>query len=180
MEDKSATSTVTLRLPGEGEVFEDFQVEKTVAMESEVIKKFMQDTGEQVLIFTISWIPCKTLESRFPYIKRGKILEKVLEYCEYHANAKSNSISEENVKIWDMDFAKNVVAADENQAITYHIIRAADFLDIKGLFDLLCKAVGNVLKDKCIEEMRRIFGKENDFSKEEEIAVREEISWALD
>ncbi|XP_057823114.2 SKP1-like protein 1 [Cryptomeria japonica] len=159
MEDKSATSTVTLSLPGEGEVFEDFQVEKTVAMESEVIKKFMQDAGDQVLIFTVSWIPCKTLESRFPYIKRGKILEKVIDYCEYHANAKSNSISEENVKIWDMDFAKNVVAADENQAIAYHIIRAADFLDIKGLFDLLCKAVGNVLKTKVLKRCVVFSGK---------------------
>jgi hypothetical protein len=40
-------------------------------------------------------------------------------------------------------------------------------LDIKGLLDVTCKAVANMIKGKTPEEIRRTFNIKNDFSPQE-------------
>lgn len=50
-------------------------------------------------------------------------------------------------------------------------IKAANFLDIKGLLDVTCKTVANMIKGKSPEEIRRTFNIKNDFTPEEEEQV---------
>ncbi|XP_037437872.1 SKP1-like protein 1 isoform X1 [Triticum dicoccoides] len=127
----------------------------------------------------------------------AKILSMVIEYCNKHAadaaaddtnkhvadpadadedddNNNNDSAGEkEDLKSFDA----SLVAVD--QAMLFDIILAANFLSIKGLLDLACQKVADDIKDKSVEEVREIFKIENDFTKEEEEAVRKENAWAF-
>lgn len=50
-------------------------------------------------------------------------------------------------------------------------LQAANYLDIKGLLDVTCKTVANMIKGKTPEEIRKTFNIKNDFTEEEEAQV---------
>ena len=45
--------------------------------------------------------------------------------------------------------------------------------------DVLCQSVANMIMGKSSQQIRELFGIENDWSPEEEEKVREEIKWIL-
>lgn len=51
------------------------------------------------------------------------------------------------------------------------LLQAANYLDIKGLLDVTCKTVANMIKGKTPEEIRKTFNIKNDFTEEEEAQV---------
>lgn len=55
--------------------------------------------------------------------------------------------------------------------ITVFVFKAANYLDIKGLLDVTCKTVANMIKGKTPEEIRKTFNIKNDFTEEEEAQV---------
>lgn len=57
------------------------------------------------------------------------------------------------------------------------MILAANYLDTKGLLDVTCKTVANMIKGKTAEEIRRTFNIKNDFTQAEEDLVRKENEW---
>ncbi|XP_074557246.1 SKP1-like protein 1B [Curcuma longa] len=157
---------ITLR-SSDGEVFE---VEEAVAMESQTIKHMIEDDCAD------NGIPLPNVSSR--------ILAKVVEYCKKHVDAaasKSSSedaagsgISDEDLKSWDAEFVK------VDQATLFDLILAANYLNIKGLLDLTCQTVADMIKGKTPEEIRKTFNIKNDFSPEEEEEVRRENQWAFE
>ena len=50
-------------------------------------------------------------------------------------------------------------------------VQAANYLDIKGLLDVTCKSVANMIKGKSPEEIRKTFNIKNDFTPAEEEQV---------
>jgi len=52
-------------------------------------------------------------------------------------------------------------------------VQAANYLDIKGLLDVTCKTVANMIKGKTPEEIRKTFNIKNDFTPAEEEQVGE-------
>ena len=60
----------------------------------------------------------------------------------------------------------------------YELILAANYLDIRGLLDVACKTVANMIKGKSPEEIRKTFNIENDFTAEEEEQLRKENEWS--
>lgn len=50
-------------------------------------------------------------------------------------------------------------------------------MDIKGLLDVTCKTVAEMIKGKTPEEIRRTFNIKNDFTPNEEEQVRKENDW---
>ena len=55
---------------------------------------------------------------------------------------------------------------------------AANYLDIKPLLELSCAKVASQIKNKSVQEIRKYFNIENDFTPEEEAQIAEENRWA--
>ena len=142
-----------------------FEVEEDVAHESQTIKNMIEDMGSE------ETIPLPNVS--------GKILAKVIEYANYHVEARKlindkPAKSPEDTKAWDAEFLK------VDQATLFDLILAANYLNIKALLDLTCKAVAEMIKGKTPEEIRKTFNIKNDFTPEEEEEVRRENHWAFD
>ena len=110
------------------------------------------------------------------------VLEKVLEWCEYHRNdpqATNEDDSDSRKKTTDIDdWDQKFMQVD--QEMLFEIILAANYLDIKALLDVGCKTVANMIKGKSPEEIRKTFNIQNDFTPEEEDQIRRENEWAED
>ena len=50
----------------------------------------------------------------------------------------------------------------------FELIKASNYLDIKPLLELACAKVASQIKNKSIEEIRKFYNIENDFTPEEE------------
>lgn len=106
------------------------------------------------------------------------ILKKVLQWANYHKDDPISSDEDENkekrtddISSWDADFLK------VDQGTLFELILAANYLDIKGLLDVTCKTVANMIKGKLPEEIRKTFNIKNDFTPAEEEQVRKENEW---
>ncbi|KAL5196408.1 hypothetical protein ABZP36_010038 [Zizania latifolia] len=150
---------------------QEFEVEEAVAMESQTIRHMIEDDCAD------NGIPLPNVNS--------KTLSKVIEYCNKHAHAASkpsddanasanNSTSGEDLKNWDADFVK------VDQATLFDLILAANYLNIKGLLDLTCRTVADMIKGKTPEEIRKTFNIKNDFTPEEEEEIHRENQWAFE
>ncbi|KAK9163612.1 hypothetical protein Syun_004514 [Stephania yunnanensis] len=142
---------------------EQFIVDEVVAIQSETIKNLIEDT-----VVDEDGIPLPVVHSR--------ILAQVTEYLKKHANYKpDNDAAKEELKNWDVNFLSKL----DNKTL-FDLILAANYLDIKGLLDLTCQAVADLMKEMSVEEVRKLFNIENDFTPEEEEALRKENQWAFD
>ncbi|XP_050234264.1 SKP1-like protein 1A [Mercurialis annua] len=158
----TTSKKVTLRA-SDGETFE---VEQAVASVSQTIKLLIEDGCADGVIP----VPNVT----------GKILSMVLEYAEKHKRTSAAATlygpcDDESIIIarWDAEFMK----LDRN--VLFTLMMAADYLNMKGLLDLTCKTVADMIKGKTPEQIRETFDIENDFNEEEEKEVRRENNWAL-
>ncbi|CAG7866023.1 unnamed protein product [Brassica rapa] len=148
---------------------ESFEVDEAVVLQSQHLSHVVEDcTGREHKIENVT----------------GKVLAKVVEYCENHvavvddggANSSSSSSSGDALKKWDDKFIKEM-----DMSTVYDLIMAADYLDIKGLFDLTCQGVADVIAAcKDHKEIRATFGLVNDYTAEEEAEVLKENQWAFD
>nr|GEW10136.1 SKP1-like protein 1B [Tanacetum cinerariifolium] len=68
----------------------------------------------------------------------------------------------------------------ESRGTLFDLIRAANYLNIKSLFDLTCQTVADMITGKTHEEFRKTFNIKNDFTPEEEEEVHGENAWAFE
>ncbi|GIL70464.1 hypothetical protein Vretimale_3616 [Volvox reticuliferus] len=143
-----------------------FEVDEEAAFQSQTVKNLVEDAGVE------DAIPLPNVS--------GRILAKVIEYSKYHVEAEKKGTddkpakTEDEIKRWDEEFVK------VDQATLFDLILAANYLNIKGLLDLTCQTVAQMIKGKTPEEIRKTFNIKNDFTPEEEEEVRRENQWAFD
>lgn len=136
---------------------ESFQIEEAVALQSETIAHMVEEEGADNII------PLANVTSQ--------VLTKVMEYCKKHDGGDSSS---EDLKKWDTEFLKI------DRAMLFDLVRAAWHLDIKSLCDITCQAAADMLATCTVDESRTLLGVENDFTPDEEEAVRKENQWAFE
>ncbi|EFP11407.1 hypothetical protein GCK72_000509 [Caenorhabditis remanei] len=153
---------------------ETFTVPRNVIRLSTTINTLLQDLGldEEDAVNTDP-IPVQNVTA--------PILKKVIAWCTYHYqdatptdDADNREKRTDDIASWDVEFLK------VDQGTLFELILAANYLDIKGLLDVTCKTVANMIKGKSPEEIRRTFNIKNDFTPEEEEQIRKENAWCED
>jgi S-phase kinase-associated protein 1 len=136
---------------------DEFEVEEAVAMESQTIRHMIEDD-------------CSDNGILLPNVN-SRILSMVIEYCSKHLQANAVKPADaaaadssstpptpaEDLKSWDAEFVK------VDQETQFDLILAANYLDIKGLLDLTCQTVADVIKICTPEEIIN-----TDYTSEEE------------
>ncbi|KAG6498315.1 SKP1-like protein 1 [Zingiber officinale] len=154
----------------------EFEVEEEVAFQSKIIKDIVADADDVIPLPSVS----------------SKVLIQVIEYFRKHAAVKSfplspsssaassssssissKPVSDPALRAWDNEFVKL------NNSSLFDIVIAANYLDIEELVDLVLETVADRIKGKQAQEIRQQFNIENDFTPEEEEALRRENSWAF-
>ncbi|XP_037086941.1 S-phase kinase-associated protein 1 [Pollicipes pollicipes] len=149
----------------DGEVFEiDVEVAKASVVIKTMLEDLGMDEGEEEIV-------------PLPNVNAA-ILRKVLQWAQHHKDDPPQPEDDENkqkrtddISSWDADFLK------VDQGTLFELILAANYLDIKGLLDVTCKTVANMIKGKTPEEIRKTFNIKNDFTPIEEEQVRKENEW---
>ncbi|KAF5735925.1 SKP1-like protein 1B isoform X2 [Tripterygium wilfordii] len=136
-------------------VGERFEVEEEVALECQTVKLMIEDECADGDITTLD--------------VSGKILGMVIGYCKKHVESNKSGDStavKTELKAWDAEF----VEVDTDQL--YHLLLAANYLNIPRLLELLFQTVVDIIRGKTPEEIREVFGIKNDFTPEEEAEFR--------
>ncbi|PYH88451.1 E3 ubiquitin ligase complex SCF subunit sconC [Aspergillus ellipticus CBS 707.79] len=144
------------------------EVERDVAQRSLLVKHLLEDVAD-----TDGSIPVNMVNEA--------VMKKVIEWCRWHKNDPPATGDDDDsrrkttdIDEWDQKFMQ------VDQEMLFEIILAANYLDIKGLLDVGCKTVANMIKGKSPEEIRKTFNIQNDFTPEEEDQIRRENEWAED
>ncbi|XP_030387507.1 S-phase kinase-associated protein 1 [Scaptodrosophila lebanonensis] len=144
-----------------------FESDVSIANHSETIKTALEDLGDEV---DGSVVPLPNVNSA--------ILRKVLHWATFHKDDPEAAEEIENkekrtddISSWDADFLK------VDQGTLFELMLAADYLGIKGLLDVTCKTVANMIKGRSPQDIRETFAIPNDFSPAEEEQVRKENEW---
>lgn len=155
-----------------------FEVEVSIIKKCGTIKTMLEnfDFGED----------CECPPVPVPNI-HSSILQRVIEWATHHQhdeeideldqnkeNKENKELRSDDIKSWDIEFFK------VDQSVMFDLILAANYLDIKSLLDAACKTVANLIKGKEVEEIRRVFNIENDFTPTEEERARKANAWCED
>ncbi|XP_053202352.1 S-phase kinase-associated protein 1-like [Panonychus citri] len=158
----------TIRLiSSDGEVF---PVDVEIAQVSVTIKTMLEDLGLDEEEGDDDMVPLHNVNST--------ILKKIITWATHHhkdlpppENDDCRDKRTDDISTWDADFLK------VDQGTLFELILAANYLDIKGLLDVSCKTVANMIKGKTPEEIRKTFNIVNDFTPAEEEQIRKENDW---
>ena len=106
---------------------------------------------------------------------------QVVDFCQQHPDAPLNPTDEQQLEMrtkplegWDQDFVRVPLAT------LFEMILAANFLDLKPMLDVTCKAVAEMIQGKTSDEIKTVFGVEGDFTQEETEQVLRDNPWLED
>ncbi|KAF0909833.1 hypothetical protein E2562_000147 [Oryza meyeriana var. granulata] len=153
---------------------EHFELPEAAARLSNVVSNMIEDDCTQ------NGIPLPNVTSN--------VLAKIAEYCTKHAaigsstdvasssssSAAATTAKKEELRSFDARFI------DVDKAMLFDLLIAANYMSIKGLVDLASQRVADLIMGKSPEEIRKEFMIENDFTPEEEAAIRKENAWAFE
>ncbi|KAK4428448.1 SKP1-like protein 1B [Sesamum alatum] len=76
------------------------------------------------------------------------------------------------------DFHKDFIIRAE-MSVLFDVVLAANYLNIKGLLDLVCQEIADRMQNKSVRWVRKIFGIDNEFTLEEEEHIKNEhaLAW---
>ncbi|KHJ42806.1 Skp1 family, dimerization domain protein [Trichuris suis] len=169
---------------------ETFEVEAECLKMSNTIRTMLEDLCIDESQAELEPIPLMNVNA--------VILKKVIQWCAYHYDDPPMMNDDEckerrsdDINAWDAEFLKVdqgtlfelILVGLVNQCLskgsccTTLNFKAANYLDIKGLLEVACKTVANMIKGKTPEEIRRTFNIRNDFTPQEEEQIRKENSW---
>lgn len=160
------------------------KVSQNVATMCKIVEMMFEEEDEGEVCEESKTFPLQTITK--------KTMDKVLEFCKYQRSFESKDLTqrptEEILKtpiekpLTSDDLSKifpkwYVDYVDVDQDFLFEITLAANFLDIKDLLDLCCAKNASNIKGLPLEEIREIFGIENDLTEEEEEQLRKDNEW---
>lgn len=140
-----------------------FEVDEPVAMEFEIVKSFF-DENEDAVDGTVVPLPNVSAEP----------LAGIIEFCKAHVDFRAKGVERDEVKKFNAEYIK-----EKGNEQLKELILAANYLNIKEMLEFLTETIADRIKNKSVEYVRAYFGTDNDFTPEEEEAVRNENAWAF-
>ncbi|ODV63185.1 SCF ubiquitin ligase subunit SKP1 [Ascoidea rubescens DSM 1968] len=156
-----------------------FVVEKNIINKSIVIKNIIEELNGAADSDDPQDLEGEQIEIPVGNV-RSSVMTKIIEWCKHHRNTTfpDDDFDEPNKSTPIDDWDKKFLEVDQD--MLYEIILAANYLNIQPLLDAGCKVVAEMIKGKGVVEIRNTFNIVNDFSPEEEEAIRKENEWAED
>ena len=161
-----------------------FTVEWDIARQSQTIRTMLDDLGIEEDGDTEDTLPLPNEEVT------GPVFKKALEWCEKNRDKpdfksdddesdeltkKQEFASYDQLNDWEKDYIKMSVSE------MFPLLITANFLEIKGLIQLMVKAVALQIQGKSVEQIRETFGIEDPKWTEEELKkLEEENAWAYE
>ena len=156
-----------------------FKVDWEVARQSQTIRTMLDDLGIEEDGDSEDTIPLPNKEIT------GPVFQKALEWCKKNRgkpdynreedDSKNKYVSIDQLNDWEKDYIKMTV--DE----MFPLLFLANFLEIKGLIELMVKALALQIQGKTVEEIRKNFNVEDPKWTEEELKkLNEENAWAYE
>lgn len=108
----------------------------------------------------------------------SKMLTLVVDWCKAHGNDSSNDnepsdklyrSSNIDLSDWEKAFLKEIPEDD-----LLLLIHVSNYLDVRRLFDATCQTIAKRWEGKKVDEIRKLYKIEGDFSLEEEQQMRQE------
>ncbi|KAL0402070.1 UNVERIFIED_CONTAM: SKP1-like protein 20 [Sesamum latifolium] len=100
----------------------------------------------------------------------GRTLTRIIGYLTKHTDG---GVSDEKKRDFDEEFVVGMKIS-----VLFEVVLAANYLDIKGLLDLVCQEIADRMQNKSVKWVRKTFCIENDFTPEEEEQIKQEHAWA--
>ncbi|GMR42974.1 hypothetical protein PMAYCL1PPCAC_13169, partial [Pristionchus mayeri] len=111
------------------------------------------------------------------------VMARVIEWCEKHKNDEPKEEKENDkrgrtthvVSDWDKEFLKN----DEFGRLC-QLMGAANYLEIKGLFNDISQTIANMIHGKKSDEIAEMFNIHCDLTEAEKKEIRKKTAWCED
>lgn len=149
----------------------EIMISKKIILKFQLIKDILEDGDDQS--DEITTIPIPNVD----YNTMMEIIE-YLKYVEHNEPLeipkpipKSHKIKD-FVNDFECEFIEKYSATNMEGLV--NLCLSSNYLDIKSLLDLCCAKIAVMIKGKSPEEIRDLFGLENDFTPEEEQKIRDE------
>jgi len=139
---------------------EIFPVDVEIAKQSVTIKTMLEDLGweeDDDEVVPLPNVIDLAYSQGTKHNVNASILKKVIQWATQHKDDPTPPERTDDISTWDSDFL------EVDQGTLFELILAAKYLDIKGLLDVTCRTVANMIKGKTPEEIRK-----NDFTPSEE------------
>ncbi|KAE8817193.1 SKP1-like protein 1B [Hordeum vulgare] len=147
-----AAETVEKKLTLKSSDSKVFVVEEAVAMESQTIKHVVEDGCASKII------PLPNVNADILEMVMNSYRKQLVQKCGADTADPTVKTSEPDLKTFDDKFV------DVDQKILFDLILAANYLNIKGLLDLTCQKVFDMMKGRTVKEIRKTFNIKNDFT----------------
>ncbi|CAJ0934332.1 unnamed protein product, partial [Mesorhabditis belari] len=153
----------------------EFTLSKKAARRCGTVNHYAQNTG-----LTDDEAISKMEPMALPNVS-NESLYYIVRWCEQHRNCPAwvedqwwENVYNDKMRQWEKEFM-----AEMTSDALYDVYMAASYLDIKCLLDHCAQAFADMVQGKSPEEIREIWGLENDFTPEEEEEIKYENPWKV-
>lgn len=152
---------------------EAFQVSRAVAKLSHYVTNFHDDEALDNFDEELGDMPVPEVSSQ--------VMQQVIVFCNHYLEdplpalkkpVSSPNIADQGATDWYVQFVTPLGETD-----LYHLIMAANFMDIKPLFDLMCATIACSIYHKSPQEVRQMFNIPDDISFDELDTQRKLRTW---
>ncbi|KAG8805345.1 hypothetical protein FRC17_005556 [Serendipita sp. 399] len=163
---------------------QSFPIEDAVILLSPTLKRRLQ--GEWAgLLFLPPFSSRQQAEEKGEDVQIAEVSAetylKLAEWCRHHLEAPLQTpkvvTSVKDGSSFDIDPWYQEFMTSLSQEELFEMMIAAQAWDIQPLLDLAAKTVATMLKGKSAQQIRELFDIENDFTPEEEAAIKKEHEW---
>jgi len=140
------------------------------AMQSKTLKNMIEDLGEIQGPIPVPNVSYDTMSLVIKYLDRHQTHPEA--YDKVSSKEERIKLLEEKISTWDYDYCTKI-----DTKTLFDIILAANYLNIQPLLDLTCHGIASLIKNQSIEDIRKLFKIENDFTKEDMEKIQKENAW---